>query len=241
MPLPLIGITARSATNPDTAAPMEGAVVAYLASLLRAGAAPLIVPRRLPPEALSAIFAKLDGLLLPGGGDIAPARLGAESHPAVYGIDEERDELEFTLARWAVEQSKPILGICRGIQVFNAALGGSLYLDIASQRPDSVRHDTARGLPGAHLAHQVKVEPGSRLASLFGQPEGPVNSWHHQAVRDAAPGLVVTARAEDGLVEGLELPSHPFAVAVQWHPEMMPARPESQRLFEALVQAASPR
>ncbi len=235
---PLIGITARSASNPDTAARMEGAGEAYLQALIRAGAAPIIVPRRLSPTALSAIFAKLDGLLLPGGGDIAPARLGGESHPAVYGVDEERDELEFALARWAVEQSKPILGICRGIQVFNAALGGSLYLDITSQRPGPVRHDTAHGLPGDHLAHQVSVEAGSRLAGLFGQPEGPVNSWHHQAVREAAPGLRVTARAEDGLIEGLELPSHPFALAIQWHPEMMPDRPESRRLFAGLVQAA---
>ena len=167
---PLIGVTARSATNPDTGAAMEGVVLAYLKSLLRAGAAPLIVPRRLPPEALSTIFAKLDGLLLPGGGDIAPARLGGESHPAVYGVDEERDELEFTLARWAAEQSKPILGICRGIQVFNAALGGSLYLDIASQRPGSVRHDTARDLPGAELV--------------------PVHARHHEIEEDDVGGRV---------------------------------------------------
>ena len=238
MARPLIGVTARSAVNPDTKAAMDGAVEAYLRALVRAGAAPLIVPRSLPPEALSAIFEKLDGLLLPGGGDIAPARLGEESHPAVYGIDEERDELEFTLVRWAAEQAKPILGICRGIQVFNAALGGSLYLDIASQRPGSARHDPPSGLPGSYLAHRVSVEPGSRLAALFGPAEGPVNSWHHQAVRDAAPGLRVTARAEDGLIEGVELPAHPFALAIQWHPEMMPDRPESQRLFAGLAEAA---
>jgi putative glutamine amidotransferase len=235
---PLIGVTARSAVNPDTGAAMDGAVEAYLKALLRAGAAPVLVPRRLPPEALSGVFLKLDGLLLPGGGDIAPARLGGESHPAVYGIDDERDELEFTLVRWAAEQAKPILGICRGIQVFNAALGGRLYLDIPSQRPTSVRHDTASDLPGSHLAHRVNVEPGSRLATLFGSAEGPVNSWHHQAVCDAAPGLWVTARAEDGLIEAVELPAHPFALAVQWHPEMLPDRPETQRLFAGLVAAA---
>lgn len=240
MAKPLIGVTARSAVNPDTGAPMDGAVEAYLKALLQAGAAPLIVPRRLSPEALSEVFQKLDGLLLPGGGDIAPARLGGESHPAVYGIDDERDELEFTLARWAAAQDKPILGICRGIQVFNAALGGSLYLDIASQRPASasVRHDSPSDLPGSHLAHRVSVEPGSRLAALFGQAEGPVNSWHHQAVCDAAPGLRVTARAEDGLIEAVELPAHPFALAVQWHPEMLPDRPETRRLFAGLVEAA---
>jgi putative glutamine amidotransferase len=216
---------------------MDGAVEAYLKALVRAGAAPLIVPRRLPPEALEMVLGKLDGVLLPGGGDIAPARLGRASHPTVYGIDEARDDLEFTLARWAAERAKPLLAICRGIQVFNAALGGSLYLDIASERPRSVRHDTAKELPGSYLAHEVHVEPGSRLEALFGSA-GPVNSWHHQAVHEAAPGLWVTARAEDGLIEALELPEHPFALAVQWHPEMMPDRPESQRLFSGLVEAA---
>jgi putative glutamine amidotransferase len=238
MARPLIGVTARSAVNPDTGAYMDGVVAAYLQALLRAGAAPLIVPRSLSSEALSAVFQKLDGVLLPGGGDIAPARLGGESHPTVYGIDEHRDELEFCLARWAVEQAKPILGICRGIQVFNAALGGSLYLDIASQRPASVRHATDSDLPPSHLAHRVSVEPGTRLAALFGQPEGPVNSWHHQAVREAAPGLRVAAHAEDGLIEAVELPGHPFALAVQWHPEVLPDRPETRRLFAGLVEAA---
>jgi putative glutamine amidotransferase len=217
---------------------MDGAVEAYLKAVVRAGAAPLIVPRRLPIEALSAVFQKLDGVLLPGGGDIAPARLGGETHPTVYGIDDERDELEFTLVRWAVAQAKPILGICRGIQVFNAALGGSLYLDIVSQRPASLQHSTVSDLPGGHLAHQVSVESGSRLAALLGQTEGPVNSWHHQAVREAAPGLQVTARAEDGVIEAVELPTHPFALAVQWHPEMLPDRPETLRLFAGLAEAA---
>jgi putative glutamine amidotransferase len=223
---------------------MDGAIEAYLEALIRAGAAPVIVPRRLPAEALSAMFQKLDGVLLPGGGDIAPARLGGESHATVYGVDDERDELEFTLARWAVEQAKPILGICRGIQVFNAALGGSLYLDIGSQRPNSVRHNPARELPWDYLAHRVSVEPGSRLAACWGgsqtcPAEGPVNSWHHQAVREPAPGLRVTARSEDGLIEGLELPAHPFALAVQWHPEMLPNRPETLGLFTGLVEAAT--
>jgi putative glutamine amidotransferase len=241
MARPVIGVTARSAVNPDTGTRMDGAVEAYLHALQRAGAVPLIVPRRLPPDALNVAFQKLDGVLLPGGGDVAPARLGEQSHPAVYGVDDERDELEFTLARWAAEQAKPILGICRGIQVFNAALGGSLYLDIASQRPDSLRHDTARELPNDHLAHRVSVEPGSRLAALFGQAESAVNSWHHQAIREAAPGLRVTARADDGLIEAVELPVHPFALAVQWHPEMLPDRPEMQRLFAGLVEAAQRR
>ena len=241
MPYPLIGVTARSAVNPDTQAHMDGAVAAYLQALLRAGAAPVIVPRGLPAEALPGVLAKLDGLLLPGGGDIDPARWGGATHATVYGIDSARDDLEFAVVRWAVAQGKPLLGICRGIQVFNAALGGSLYADIASERPGALPHATASGLPFDHLAHQVRLAAGSRLAALFGPAEGPVNSWHHQAVREAAPGLRVTAWAEDGVIEGLELPEHPFALAVQWHPEMLPGRPESGRLFAGLVQAAAGR
>ncbi len=237
MARPLIGVTGRSAVHPDTQMPMDGALETYLEALMRAGAAPVIVPRRLPAEALSAAFQKLDGLLLPGGGDVGPTRLGGQWHASVYGVDEERDELEFTLVRWAAEKAKPILGICRGIQVFNAALGGSLYLDIASQRPESVRHDTDADLPRDYLAHQVSIEPGSRLAACWGSSL--VNSWHHQAVREPAPALRVTARAEDGLIEGLELPDHPFALAVQWHPEWLPDRPEAQRLFASLVEAAT--
>jgi putative glutamine amidotransferase len=236
--LPVIGVTARSAVNPDTGAHMDGTVSAYLNALSQAGAAPVIVPRRLSPEALRAVFQKLDGLLFPGGGDISPARLGSESHSTVYGVDDERDELEFALVRWAVELGKPFLGICRGIQVVNAALGGSLYLDIASQRPKSLLHSSPSDRPGSYLAHRVSVAAGSRLGRLLAQEAGPVNSLHHQAVREPAPGLQATAWAEDGVVEGVELPEHPFGLAVQWHPELLQDRAEMRRLFDGLVAAA---
>ncbi len=235
---PLIGIAARSAVNPETGTQMDGAVRAYLAALCQAGAAPVIIPRGLPAETLRPIFERIGGLLLAGGGDISPARLGGGTHPTVYGIDDERDELEYTLVRWAAAEGKPFLGICRGIQVVNAALGGSLYLDIAAQRPGSLEHSSPPNAPGTHLAHRVRLEPDSRLARLMAQAEGPVNSLHHQAVQAAAPGLQVSAWAEDGLVEGVELHRHPFGVAVQWHPELLTDRVEMRRLFEGLAAAA---
>lgn len=239
MTIPIIGVTTRSAVNPDTGTQMDGVVRAYLEALAGAGAGYILVPRNLAPDALRSVFEKVDGLLFPGGGDIAPARLGPDVHPAVYGVDEERDELEFSLARWAAEHGKPFLGICRGIQVINAALGGSLYLDLPSQRPGPVQHDSPPGRPGNRMAHGVILAAGSTLARVMAETEGPVNSLHHQAVRAPAPGLRVTAEAEDGVVEGLELPGHPFGLAVQWHPELLPDRPEMQRLFAALAAAAA--
>jgi len=239
MSIPVVGVTARSAVNPDTGTAMDGAVRAYLAALAQAGAAYVLIARNLPADALRAVYEKTDALLFPGGGDISPARLGEAPHPAVYGVDDERDAMEFTLARWAAEQGKPFLGICRGIQVINVALGGSLYQDIASQRPGSVLHSSPSEWPRDRAAHHVRVAPSSLLAGVLAQTETPVNSWHHQAVRAPASGLLVSAEAEDGIIEGLELPGHPFGLAVQWHPEMMSERVESRRLFAALTAAAS--
>ncbi len=238
MPLPIIGVTARSAVNPDTGAQMDGAVGAYLSALGQAGAVPVIVPRNLSPEALRAVFQRLDGLLFAGGGDISPARLGGETHPSIYGVDEERDALEFALVRWAAALGKPFLGICRGIQVVNAALGGSLYLDIASQRPESLPHSSPADRPGNYLAHRIRAVANSRLGCLLAQEEGPVNSLHHQAVRRLAPGVQAAAWAEDGLIEGVELPDHPFGLAVQWHPELLPDRADMRHLFEGRAAAA---
>jgi putative glutamine amidotransferase len=239
MTFPVIGVTTRSAINPDTGTHMDGAVRAYLKALAEAGAAYILIPRNLAPDALRAVFEKVDGLLFPGGGDIAPARLGPATHPAVYGVDDERDELEFNLARWAAEQGKPFLGICRGIQVVNAALGGSLYLDLPSQRPGSLQHDSPRDWPGDRPAHRVIVTADTLLARVLGQTNLLVNSMHHQAVCAVAPGLELSAEAEDGVAEGVELPGHPFGLAVQWHPELMPDRPEMRRLFAGLAAAAS--
>ena len=130
------------------------------------------------------------------------------------------------------------MAICRGIQVLNVAAGGTLIQDIPTLVPGALTHSTVAGRPIAVVAHTVDVAPGSRLAALFGAGELGVNSAHHQAVKAVAPGLVVAARAPDGVIEGLERPDHPFCIGVQWHPEVMvESHPEVRRLFQALVEA----
>jgi putative glutamine amidotransferase len=153
-------------------------------------------------------------------------------------VDEARDEIEIALAQYVVKSGQPFLGICRGAQVVNVALGGSLYTDIPDQFGRSLRHDWFPKIRRDHLAHTVAVDPGSRLAEILGTRNVEVNSIHHQAVQQAAPGLIVTGHAPDGLVESLELEGHLFGILVQWHPEWLPGQEPMQRLFHAFVAAA---
>jgi putative glutamine amidotransferase len=175
-------------------------------------------------------------VLFSGGGDLDPARYGAPPHPLAAGIDAVRDEAELALAQWALAEGRPLFGICRGAQLLNVALGGTLYGDV-QEHAGALPH-TYPSEQAGDRTHSVQVAEGSRLAELLQLPLLAVNSLHHQAVRTVAPGLRVTAQAPDGLVEGIELPEHPFAVAVQWHPESLPEAPEMQRLFEGFVRAA---
>lgn len=238
---PVIGISASATRAID---PPHSPIVAlnrrYITAIEAAGGAPLLLPPGLGERSLRAIFARLDGLLLSGGGDVDPAWFGEAPHPALTEINPDRDRIELTLARWAVAEEKPILAICRGIQVFNVALGGSLVQDIPSQLPAALQHmlDGAR-VSRDTIAHPVQVEPGSRLHQALGVEQTGVNSWHHQSVKQVATGLRVSARSPDGVIEGVELPGHRFAVGVQWHPEWLTDRqPEMRRLFEALARAA---
>jgi putative glutamine amidotransferase len=240
---PLIGITSHRASDPDHAE-LDGLLAQIVAAVARAGGAPVLVPPGLAPTALRTIFDRLDGVLLSGGGDLDPACYGAAAgysrgpHPLVAGVDPDRDAAELNLARWATEARKPLFGICRGLQVLNVALGGSLYADVA-EHPGAVRHTYSPGLPTDLRPHTVQVAAGTRLAELLGAPVVAVNSLHHQACRALAPTLRASARAPDGLLEAAEVPGHPFALAVQWHPECLPEAPEMQRLFAALVGAAA--
>ena len=211
---------------------------AYVQAVLRAGGIPLLLPPvgKLPVEA---VLSHLDGLILSGGGDIDPALFAGKPHPSVYGIDPERDEQEIALMKAAVYQEMPFLAICRGIQVINVALGGSLYTDISDQLPGALAHPWQEGTPRDRLSHSVKVEAGSRLAELLGTTaQVQVNSLHHQGISRLADGLVGTATAPDGLIEAVEVAGHPFGLAVQWHPECLPASAPMQRLFQGLVTAA---
>lgn len=208
----------------------------YCDAIAAHGAAPLLVPCSLTTERLRALVDKLDGLVLTGGGDVHPRFYEDKPGEQLDDIDETRDEAEITLARFAIEASLPLLGICRGLQVLNVTLGGTLYQDISASIPNALLHDH-KGEPATHLAHPVSIEPTSMLGELIDVHEIGVNSRHHQAIRQIAPGLQCSARSPDDLVEAAELPDMPFVLGVQWHPESLHQRPESQALFQAFIHA----
>jgi len=237
--LPVIGITcAEIRPEGGPTPPRWGQNQSYVRAVVRAGAAPLLIPPLADKTRLCRLFGLLDGLLLPGGEDVNPINYGEPPHENLRQVAPLRDETELALARWAMAEGKPLLAICRGIQVLNVALGGSLYQDIQAQLPQAQKHDWFRGYPRNYLPHSVEVTPGSRLAGILGTTTLPVNSLHHQAVKAIAPGLAAVARAPDQIIEALEAPEQPFALAVQWHPEELSDEdPRAQRLFDALVEA----
>jgi putative glutamine amidotransferase len=239
---PLIGITGFQIALPGRRSRViaQGQLVSYLKAVARAGGAPVIVPTDLEEKISRAIFERLDGLLLPGGNDVSPDTYGETPHDKLGRVDEALDRTELALARWAVTVDHPLLAICRGIQVLNVALGGTLYQDIPSQLPDALEHHRfrSRGYPPNDRAHDVTVEPGSRLAAALGVTEVTTNSRHHQAIKDTASELTAVAHTSDGLIEGVEIPGARFAVGVQWHPEnLVDADPAMHRLFETFVEA----
>ena len=219
---------------------MYGQGLAYARSVALAGGAPVIIPLELGEPAWQSIYDRVDGLLFPGGVDVNPAYYGEERHPRLGKVDDPLDQAELVLARWALEDHFPVLAICRGIQLINVAAGGTLYQDIPTQLPNAFPHAcNAPGYPRDFRAHMVHVEPGSRTAEAMGTVAVKTNSRHHQAVRDVAQGFVVTARAPDGVIEGIEHEEAPFIVGVQWHPESLAAQDgQMLGLFKALVQAS---
>lgn len=239
---PLIGCATYRKTV-DQTPPIEvyGLMPAYTEAVLQAGGLPVLIPLGLDEEALTALLARIDGLLLPGGGDIGPAHYGGDgTDPTVCNVDEERDRSEFLLVRHALDQQKPLLAICRGHQVFNVALGGTLWEDVHSGMPNGIVHDQFGRHDRQYLAHDVELLPGSLLARIVQETRLPVNSLHHQGIRDLAPGLQAVATAPDGLIEAVEVKDHPFALGVQWHPEnLIHIAPAMQALFRHFVLAAS--
>lgn len=239
---PLIGITAFETKYPRPPhAPLYATGQRYVRAVENAGGLPVILSPGLSDESLRALFDRLDGLLLSGGGDIDPATYGEEPHSTIWGLDMNRDRAELALAKWAAYTQKPLLCICRGTQVLNVALGGSLVQDIESMRPEALRHMfDEETTPREEVTHSVRVAEGSLLGELIQANAAQVNSWHHQAVKRLADDLKVVASAPDGIVEAIEIPGHRFALGVQWHPEWLYDKyPEHKRLFERLVQAAS--
>jgi putative glutamine amidotransferase len=236
---PIIGLTTYAKKSQDTNVPLYGLMTSYVEAVTMAGGIPVLIPLNLTEDALRTLLARLDGFILPGGGDIDPLNYHGGAHPELRGIDRDRDRVEIFVAQQAAQSRKPLLAICRGHQVLNVALGGTMYEDIQSQLPGAIRHDFWNSGPRTDLPHEVAITPNSKLAEIIGRRSSPVNSLHHQGVRDIAPDLSVTAVAPDGLVEGLEIKDHPFGVAVQWHPEnLIYNDPAMLALFSALVAAS---
>ena len=234
----LIGITSFQQRNKAGNA-MHSAMAAYIEAVAHAGGLPVLIPLGLDETAYQALLERLDGVLFTGGGDVHPDRYGGKDHARLGDVDAERDRVELWLARAVATQDKPFLGICRGFQVINVALGGSLYEDILDQKPGALRHDYYPDIPRNHLAHSVKIEPTSLLANILGTTSPQVNSLHHQGVRQIAESLTPTAYAPDGILEGYELPTHRFGLAVQWHPEWLQEHEPMRRLFKAFVDASA--
>jgi len=231
MHLPLIGITTYGRDDHDT----FSLPAAYVDAVRRAGGIPVLIP---PGEAhLALLMARLDGLILAGGGDIDPAHYNGQEHATIYMVDAERDSSELDLVRRVVESGVPTLGICRGVQVINVALGGTLIEHLPDEVGDAIAHRLPPRSPARHL---VEIQPQSQLAAILGRVQVEPASWHHQALRQPAAGLTVVAQAADGAIEAVEMLGHPWLVAVQWHPEITAAvDPVQQQLFDALVAAAS--
>jgi len=237
MPAPLIGIT--TSVTVDKSPERAYVNASYLRAVEGAGGIPVLLPPHLSEQARRALWERLDGVLLTGGGDIDPARFGEDRHASVAEVSDARDTLELELTERAVTQKRPLLAICRGIQVLNVALGGTLYQDIPSDPGSPIEHSQKerRDRP----THAVKVlGEGTRLGEILGALELEVNSFHHQAVKRLGRGLREVAWARDGIIEGVELPgAEAFVVGVQWHPEDLVEHDSAARsLFAAFVDAA---
>lgn len=209
----------------------------YVDAVRRAGGVPLLLP---PGETAFDVWLDIaDGIVLAGGGDLDPDRYGGNHHEEIYMVDEERDRSELELARRALELGLPTLAICRGTQVVNVVLGGTLHEHLPDVVGEEVKH---RRPPREPTPHPVRILGGSLLASIVGRDEIEGQSWHHQSIKEMPPRLYPVAHAPDGVVEAVEMRDHPWFLGVQWHPELSAARdPAQQRIFDALVAAAARR
>jgi len=237
MSSPIIGITT---FNDETSKEYPNVLLhrEYIRAIIKANGIPLLIPSGLSADALNELLPKLNGLLFSGGGDISVDQYGGQYHPLMENVDQERDILEMTLMKTVIDRNIPFLGICRGIQVLNVAMGGTLYTNIASEMNDPLKHDYYPDHPRNKLVHKVELSSDNKYKTIFGSSVLEVNSMHHQGVKKVAEGLNAIGFAPDGLVEVLELKGHKFGLGVQWHPESLPDHSAMQHLFIAFIDAS---
>jgi putative glutamine amidotransferase len=215
----------------------------YIEVLSSLGALPCLTPLLSKDElTLRAVYEELDGLFLSGGSDVDPSCYNESKHVKCGATDSDRDAVESQLVRWAVGDRKPIMAVCRGLQMLNVAMGGTLYQDVPSQRPGSVVHDSLQsdddGVSRDYVMHDVRVETNTRLGNSLATDRVMVNSMHHQAIKHLGTGLVATAWAADGLIEAAECTDGHYVIGVQWHPEDMTQIDGQRRLFTEFLDAA---
>jgi len=233
---PVIGITTNHSIN-NYGQPLVLLQQSYVKAIMQAGGVPVLIPSLVATDGWDALYARLDGILFSGGGDIGLEHAPGDPHPRIDDVDPERDSVELKMLNAAASDGKPFLGICRGCQVMNVALGGTLYTHIPDQLPNALDHSYPGNMRTV-LVHQVKIEEGTHIAEIFGEPIIKVNSLHHQGIKDVPPSIRVAGYAPDGLVEAIELPEHPFGLAVQWHPEWLIDQEGTRNMFRKFIQAA---
>lgn len=235
MPKPLIGVTTFNTVNKfdrDISAVQH----TYIRAVAQGGGIPVLIPAILEDEDRMELYSRLQGVLFSGGGDISLKYFKGDEHPKIADVDDYRDVTELTLLKRSANDGKPFLAICRGVQVMNVALGGTLYTHIPDQFDTSIEHSQDEFTT---IAHPVNIDEDSRMAEIFGETLLQVNSLHHQALKDVASSLKVVGHAPDGVIEAVELPGHPYGMGVQWHPEWLTDQPVMRRLFKSFVDASS--
>ncbi len=233
---PIIGITTNQSRNAN-GQPTIMLMQSYIDAVMQAGGVPVLIPSLIAEDGWDAVYHRLDGVLFSGGGDIGLEYSPGETHPRIDDVDPARDSIELKMVQAAAADGKPFLGICRGCQVVNVALGGNLYTHIPDQLPNALDHSYPGNMRTV-LVHEIKIEEGTHTAEIFGEPIIKVNSLHHQGLKNIAPSLRVAGHALDGLIEAIELPDHPFGLAVQWHPEWLTDQAGTRNLFRKFVEAA---
>lgn len=241
MKRPVIGITCGEIRNKEQQwAPItHGQSQTYVKSILDAGGVPVLIPLIDDTVALKQLFATLDGLYLAGGNDLHPNLYNQQPTSETTDYSVLRDTVEKQLLEWALEAKMPILGICRGMQLLNVHFGGTLYQDIPTELPGSLDHDTSTKQKSlVDLSHTLSIVPETKLHHILDTATIGANAHHHQAIKDLGERVIVSARAEDGIIEGIELADYPFAIGIQAHPESLTkVEPNWQNLFTSFVTA----